>query len=67
MSAFIASYFGECSDCWDSIQPGQEVVYNVRDDLVHVDCPVHPATKADAAALAKPRCPVCGLNHPGEC
>ena len=61
MNTFTAQYYGTCNSCWESIVPGQEVVYNANDDLVHVECP-------DAVEEpSRPACPSCFLVHAGEC
>jgi hypothetical protein len=34
---FAAAYPGECAECFDPIEPGDDVQY-VDDELVHADC-----------------------------
>lgn len=62
MAAFTAQYHGTCEECTGPITPGADVVYNVRDDLVHVECP-DPLRQG----LIGTRCPRCFAVHPGEC
>jgi len=64
MSAFTAQYHGTCEECVGPILPGQEVAYDVRDDLVHVECPEPAALKA---ARTERTCARCFLVHAGEC
>lgn len=61
MSAFIAQYYGTCAACWGSIRPGEEVVYNAADELVHVECP------EAVEGPSRPACSRCHLVHAGEC
>lgn len=67
MSTFIAQYFGTCDDCLGSVLPGQEVTYNVRDDLVHVECPDVRNDPTTPPAKAETLCPRCTSYHAGEC
>jgi hypothetical protein len=62
-SGFTALYHGNCEACSGPIVPGQEAAYNLRDDLVHVECP------PDLFELSarEMRCPSCFLVHAGEC
>ncbi|HEY2086414.1 MAG TPA: hypothetical protein VGH54_10380 [Mycobacterium sp.] len=66
MNPFTAAYHGTCAECLEPIVPGQEVVYNLRDDLVHVDCPTPALTAADLAPGEKP-CGRCWTVHAGLC
>lgn len=36
--SFEAQYFSRCPECLERIEPGDEVVYNSGDEVVHVDC-----------------------------
>jgi hypothetical protein len=62
VTPFVARYRGECADCGDRIEPGQQVTY-VDDELTHADC-------ADGTAPARRDpgpCPHCWLVHRGDC
>lgn len=59
---FTALYHGTCNECLEPVVPGQEATYNLRDDLVHLECP-EPADD-------RPKSPLCGrcfTYHFGEC
>lgn len=59
--AFSARYPGECGNCDQHFGVGATVEYK-NDQLVHFPaCPPEPAPKR------YPRCPVCTLEHPGQC
>jgi hypothetical protein len=60
---FTARYPGICPECMEEIEPGSEVTYNPRDQVVHEEC-------NDGAAPARPKaeiCPLCNLQKPCEC
>ena len=65
MNVFTARYHGSCEECCGPILPGQEVAYNVRDDLVHVECP--PQFTALDVRPGESVCATCYLIHAGEC
>lgn len=54
--AFLAKYRGECADCGQSIEVGNEVFY--AGDLVHVTCPIDRVVICDRCFLTKP----CGCD-----
>jgi hypothetical protein len=70
----LALYPGQCAH-GDRIKVGEAIEsspsYSPHDDAYvpwqHVQCPEATADRDDREALARPRCAVCGLNHPGEC
>jgi hypothetical protein len=64
-----AQYPAVCrEDCGHPIEPGDEIEHRgTAGGWRHVACPDSPDEQADVAALAQPRCTLCGLNHPGEC
>lgn len=56
---FKAKYHGDCAE-GDHIYPGDEVMYDDDDELVHEHC----ATKE---AVSQAKCPACNMIHAGEC
>ena len=63
--SFTAQYHGTCEECFGPVQPGQEVTYSFREDLVHVDCP--PQFTALDIRPGEKACSGCFLVHAGEC
>lgn len=57
---FSARYPGGCAECPAGIQPGEEVMYDSADQLVHVDC------AEEAPPSPKNVCPQCNLTRPCE-
>ena len=53
MSSFTARYRSTCADCEDTISPGDEVVYNSSNEVVHVKC---PTSLTDQLNNICPRC-----------
>lgn len=59
--SFTAKYESECENCPASLEVGQEAVVVDFDKQLyaHARCPVPPKPQ--------PTCPVCHLQHAGEC
>lgn len=81
MKVFEAKYRGICAVCDETIYPGDDVGYE-DDELIHAGCagnvPVNlddaPAAPGVIVRAVKRRrttpdniCPVCSLDHAGEC
>ena len=56
---FKARYHGECGQ-GDHIYPGDDVMYDLDDELVHESC-------VSKEAVVRAKCPDCNMIHAGEC
>lgn len=61
--SFRAQYRGQCADCGQELR-GDEVTYDLHDELVHVRCPGRPD---DVSMGDGTLCEKCFCYHAGEC
>jgi hypothetical protein len=62
-STFTARYNGYCGDCGGEIDPGDEVMYDSTDSIVHADCEVDAPPRSRMPMV----CSKCFIAHAGEC
>lgn len=53
--AFTARYPGRCANCPDGIEPGDQLVYDEDDLVIHVTCRTTPKVTGKAPEIC-PRC-----------
>lgn len=62
-TTFTAKYRGACSVCPDPIEPGDEILYDGTDEILHAYCPDRIEERRGDV------CPQCFMELPltGEC
>jgi len=61
--AFAAKFKSSCGECDGRIKPGDQVEYNLVNELVHTFCPEGPEV---APVSRKGLCPECHLELPAS-